>query len=321
MTTLKPMLNEVDIVGRVKEIDLQEGTTKTGKENISGTVTVLVKESVGEEIRNHDIKVRVYSNKFKANGDINGLFSGYKTVKDEYKSIKDTGSEQEADLVHVQGSLELNEYIGQDGAKHSLNRVSAKFFNRIDKEQAKKLRGPKAIVKIEGVLTGVKPVLDSEGLPEDSRTIELMNVDFFGELRDDSKPIVVLDAYVPEEIAETFEDLYEKEETGKFTLKINNYAEEAEPQDVEEISGFGDVEELKKVKRNFVNNLELIGGTQPYQEPKAQSEEQVKEIKQWRKKALSSLEEGYVPEEKKKKEENAFGAVPVDEDSIEDLDF
>ena len=92
-TTLKALKNTVDVIGRVKEVNLELGITR--------------------------------------DGNINGLYTGYETVMNEYKSISDVGDKKEADLVHVQGSLELNEYISQDGTKRSSNQVSGKFFNRI----------------------------------------------------------------------------------------------------------------------------------------------------------------------------------------------
>lgn len=323
MSELKPLLNEVDVVGRVKEVNLETGTTRDGKENIKGTVTILVKESVEGEVRSHDIRVRVYSNKFKKDGTLNGLYSGYETVMNEYKSIAETGNEQDADLVHVQGSLRLNEFIGQDGQRHSNVNVEAKFFNRIDKDKAKKLKGPKAIAKVESVITGIKDKLDEEGLPSGDKTLSAFNVDFFGKLREGAKPVVPFDAVISEDLADSFESLYDVNDTGKLTLKINNYAEEASEEDVQEVSGFGDTSELAQVKRNFVNNLEVVGGTMPYQEPKAYDEEQIKEAKRLRQKAIESVEEGYVPQEKKSETENVFGKVDISDDSsdIEDLDF
>lgn len=321
MTKLKPLLNEVDIVGRVKEIDLKEGETKKGEENISGTVTISVKEKVDGGIRNHDIKVRVYSNKFKRDGNINGLFTGYKTVMDEYKAIKDVSDKNEADLVHVQGNLELNEFIGKDGAKHSTNRVLAKFFRRIDVDRLKKLKGPKAVVRVEALVSGIIDKVGDDGLPTGDLKLKGMNVDYFGELKDTSEPIVPFEAHVPSRIADVMQNLYDVNDTGKFTLKINNYAQEVDQDELEEVTGFGDTEELRKVKRSFVNNLEVVGGTEPYGEPKALDEEQIKEVKQWRQKALSTLEDGFVPQEKKS--ENAFGDVPLDAQDFDDddLDF
>ena len=328
-TTLKALKNEVNVIGRVKEVNLEEGTTRDGKENIKGNVIVLVEENVNGEVRSHDIRVRVYSNKFKRDGNINGLFSGYETVMNEYKSIADTGDKHEADLVHVQGSLELNEYISQDGTKRSSNQVNAKFFNRITTDDVKKRKGPKATATLEAVVEGIKDSLDSEGLPTGAKELAGFNVDFFGSLRDNSRPIVPFKAVVPESLADAFDGLYDVGDTGKFTLKINNYAEEASAEEVEEeVSGFGNTEELKDVKRNFVNNLEVIGGTEAYNNGREYDEEQILEAKEWRKKALDKLEESYVPSDVPS--DNAFGqgskkeetkATEVSDDDLSDLDF
>ena len=304
-TTLKALKNTVDVIGRVKEVNLELGTTRDGKENIKGNVVVLVEESVNGEARSHDIRVRVYSNKFKRDGNINGLYTGYETVMNEYKSIAEVGNKEDADLVHVQGSLELNEFVGRDGAKHSSVQVNARFFNRITPEDVKKRKGPKAIAKVEAVVENIKDELDTDGLPSGGKKLSAFNVDYFGQLNENSQPIVPFEAVVPEALADAFSDLYDTNDTGKFTLKINNYAEEAQVEDVEEVSGFGNTEELKKVKRNFVNNLEVIGGTESYTEPKAYDEEQIREAKEYRKKALDKLEESYVPTETPSN--NAFG--------------
>ena len=327
-TTLKALKNTVDVIGRVKEVNLELGTTRDGKENIKGNVVVLVEENVNGEARSHDIRVRVYSNKFKRDGNINGLYTGYETVMNEYKSIADVGDKKEADLVHVQGSLELNEYISQDGTKRSSNQVSGKFFNRITIDEVKRGRGPKAVATVEAVVEGIKDELDQDGLPSGNKKLSAFNVDFFGELRENSKPVIPFEAIVPENLADAFDDLYETGDTGKFSLKINNYAEEATEEDVQEVSGFGSTEGLSEVKRNFVNNLEVIGGTEAYQEPRAYNDEQIEEAKQFRQKAIDALESGYVPQETKS--DNAFGQgttteKPVSEEAIDaaidDLDF
>ena len=328
-TTLKALKNTVDVIGRVKEVNLELGTTRDGKENIKGNVVVLVEESVNGEARSHDIRVRVYSNKFKRDGNINGLYTGYETVMNEYKSIADVGDKKEADLVHVQGSLELNEYISQDGTKRSSNQVSGKFFNRITTDDVKKRRGPKAVATIEAVVEGIKDELDQDGLPSGNKKLSAFNVDFFGELRENSKPVIPFEAIVPENLADAFDDLYDTGDTGKFSLKINNYAEEATEEDVQEVSGFGSTEGLSEVKRNFVNNLEVIGGTEAYQEPRAYNDEQIEEAKQFRQKAIDALEGSYVPTETPSN--NAFGQgskteevkeVKADDESdLSDLDF
>ncbi len=335
-STLKVLKNEAEVVGRVKSVDLELGKSRQGKENIKGRVVVLVEENVDGELRSHDIAIRVYSNKFNRKGEVSGLYKGYETVMNEYKSIADTGNKKEADLVHVQGSLDLNEFIGQDGQKRSNNNVVAKFFNRLDsKDDVKRLKGPKAKVVIEGVIENIKDVVGEDGLPTDDKKLQFFNVDFFGELNENSQPIIPVEVIVPSDIADKFDELYDVGDTGKFTLKINNYAEDADESEVaEEIDGFGDTEDLAEVKKNFVNNLEVVGGSLPYDNGREYDEEQIKEAKQWRAKAISKLEEGYVPndtpnafgegsktDEKKTESKPKETEEDLSPDELDDLDF
>lgn len=321
---LKALKNEVVIIGRLKQVNLEEDTDRNGNERIKGDVIVQVKEKDKE----HDIKLDVYSRKYKNDGNINGLYEGYKKVQDEYIPVQNVEDPKEADLVKIQGELGLREYVSQDGKHITFNNLRAKFFNRVDKDQVIRERGPKAIANVEVVIEGFKDIIDEEGLPTGGKKVNMFNVDFFGTLNDRSKPIIPIECVLEEDLADTFENLYDKHDTGKLTLKINNYAEEVDDEEVEkEISGFGVTEELEeKVSKRFVNNLQIIGGSEPYQNGREYDEEMIKEAKKWRKKALDQLESGYVPQEK-----NAFGEgsqpkkeepkkEEVSEDSIPDFD-
>lgn len=301
-TTLKALKQEVNVIGRVHTIDLTEDEDKNGNERIRGYVSVLVKEKIGNDVREHVIRLNVYSRKFTNAGKESGLYKGYKTVLDEYKSIAETGNEKEADLVHVTGSITLNEYISDNGKHEKSNRISARFFNRITPENAKKLKGPKATAVIEMVVDKFKDELDSEGLPTGNVIVKGYTVDFFGDLRENSKPIIPIEAWVKEGMADKLKELYEEGSTGKLTLKINNYAKEPSEDDVSEIQddmgSFGEAEDISDVAVDFVNNLEIIGGRAPYDNGKAYTEEQQKEAKEWREKAIQSLEESYIPDDK-----------------------
>src|SRR5699024_1277857 len=97
-------------------------------------------------------------------------------------------------------------------------------------------------------------------------------------------------------------------------------AEEASAEEVEEeVSGFGNTEELKDVKRNFVNNLEVIGGTEAYNNGREYDESQIEEAKEWRQKALDKLEESYVPSDVPS--DNAFGQGSKKEKSVSEEDI
>ena len=298
MAQLTKLKNEVEIFGRVKDINLEETTNRKGVDCIKGSVTVLVRESK-EKV--HDIKVDVYSNKFKANGDENGLYKGYLKVKDTYASIKETGSEKEATFVRVTGEIGHREFITEQGKHVKYNNVRARFFNHIEPENIKSevgKKGPRAVAVVETVIQTIKDKLDADGLPSGDLVVNGFTVDFFGnEPNPNFSPVTPLfDMVVKEGIADAFQGMYEEKDTAKLTLKINNYAEDAEEDDEEEVeTGFGEQEDFGSVKKTFVNNVEIIGGAPAMVNGKEYDEEQIALVDKIRKEELASLEDGYVP--------------------------
>lgn len=241
-SVLREGQNSVEIVGKVKRINLEEKTsTRTGKDYISGTVVVEVRE----DNRVSNLNVRVFSNKLKNNGEINGLYKGYKTVKDEF---------QVGDLIKVNGSLRLEEFYNQQGTLTSFNSVSATFFNRLKEEERQK-----AIATLEVVVENFTPESDSEGLPTGRMLIDAFNVGYNGRI------IPLQNLVISEELYKPFKTMYFPGNTGRITLKINNYAE-LEKTEVEEVqTGFGSSERAEEnVITNYVSELEIIGGDLPY---------------------------------------------------------
>ena len=315
----------------MKDINLEETTNRKGAECIKGSVTVLVRESK-EKV--HDIKVDVYSNKFKANGDENGLYKGYLKVKDTYASIKETGSEKDATFVRVTGEIGHREFITEQGKHVKYNNVRAKFFNHIEPENIKSevgKKGPRAVAVVETVIQTIKDKLDADGLPSGDLVVNGFTVDFFGnEPNPNFSPVTPLfDMVVKEGIADAFQGTYEEKDTAKLTLKINNYAEDTEEDDEEEVeTGFGEQEDFGSVKKTFVNNVEIIGGAPAMVNGKEYDDEQIALVDKIRKEELASLEDGYVPSttseanvgfgtsETTKKE-----SLSDDDMDVEDVDF
>lgn len=299
MTQLTKLKNEVEIFGRVKDINLEEKPNRKGVDCIKGSVTILVRESK-EKV--HDITVDVYSNKFKKDGTENGLFKGYKTVKDTFVSIKESGSEKEATFVKVSGELKHREFITEQGKHVKYNNVKAKFFNHIEPENIKSevgKKGPRAVAVVETVIQSIKDKLDTDGLPSGDLVVSGFNVDFFGkEPNPNYSPVTpMFDMVVKEGIADAFQDMYEEKDTAKLTLKINNYAEDADEEDEEPEmeTGFGEQEDIGPTKKNFVNNVEIIGGAPAMVNGKEYDDEQIALVDEIRKEELASLEDGYVP--------------------------
>ena len=110
--------------------------------------------------------------------------------------------------------------------------------------------------------------------------------------------------------------------TGKFTIKVNNYAveEEIEEDIQEEITGFGNTDELENDKNvtRFESNYEITGGTEPYMDDKAYDDEALEELNKWKELAKKNLEEGYVPQDK---QTNAFEKKEEVDNTISDDDI
>lgn len=303
---LVALKNEVTVIGRLKEMNLEAKENKKGVECIMGEVVILVEEKLKDgTVRPHDIRARFYSNKFNKKGEISGLYTRYKKLIDNGVPMTAVETKQEASLVSLQGSLGLREYIPENGTIQRFNNVEGKFIEIISKEDVVKRKGPRAVAVVEGYVKSIKEEVDSEGLPTERLELNLHNVDFFGDNPNPDYDVVIpIKAIVPEHLTGAFEGLYDVNETGKFTLKINNYAVEAEEEEIEqEVAGFGQTDELKeRVSVTYENSLEVVGGTEPYNNGREYDEEQIEQAEQFRKIALERLEEGYSPTS-----DNAFG--------------
>lgn len=241
---LRESINNVEIIGTLKKIDsIEEKVSKKGKEFISGKVTVEVID--GNRINN--IQVRFFSNKLKQNGEINGIYKGYKTVQEEYKV---------GDKVRITGDLRLEEYYTQSGSLTSFNSVNALFFNRVEDDAEFR---QKAIATLDMVIEGIQPKMDAEGFPTEFHDVQAFTVGY------NSRVIPLQNLVINEQLAEQFSGMYYPGTTGKITLKINNYAEvEDVVESQEPVAGFGSAERVEQTVSNFTSDLEIIGGDLPY---------------------------------------------------------
>ena len=241
---LREAQNSLEVIGHVKKINLEEKTSKAGKDFIVGDVQIEVKEDNKINV----IKAKVFSNKFKKNGEISGLYKGYKTVQEEYNV---------GDKVRVSGDLRLEEYYTQNGSLTSFNSVNATFFNRVKEDDDAR---EKAIATVEMVVESIEHKMDAEGLPTEFMEVEAFTVGYNGRI------IPMRNLIIEEKLGEQFKTMYYPGTTGRITLKINNYAE-VETEEVEDAptTGFGSTERVESnIVTNYVNNLEIIGGDLPF---------------------------------------------------------
>lgn len=246
---LRELRNNVSIIGTLKTIKLEEKQTKKGKDAIMGHLVVEVID--GDKVNN--IRINVFANKFKANGEISKLYKSDKTVMDEFKSIDVVGREQ-ADFISVTGNLDGNDYPDANGVLRSSTQVRGVFFNREEKGSAT----PHAWATVETVVNGMTDIENEDG-PTGEKSVEAYTVGY------NATPIELQNVTIGADIAEAFSSMYFPGTTGLITYKINNYTEIKNEAPTEaETQGFGSTARVEdSAVGNYVSSLEIIGGEQP----------------------------------------------------------
>lgn len=260
---LRILSNTVEVVGTLKSKDLEVKVARTsGKKYMSGRITVVSK--VDDKINEQQIRVFIMES--------SKLFKGIETVKNEYKSIEEVG-EEEADRIRVTGELDFNQYYNREGKLVEFNEIRGVFFNRLDVMDESEDR---AIATIDTVVEGIIDKMDQDGLPTGEKEIKGFSVGWGNNV------IQLRDVIIKEELAEGMENLYQPGSTGQLTYKINNYAEVEEQEQEEKVSanhGFGSQEVVGGlVAKNFVNNIEVIGGQVPYLGSIEYTQEEIEQV-------------------------------------------
>lgn len=272
---LRELQNTVEIIGTLKTKDLQIKVSKKGNQYVSGKLVVITK--VDNKINEQNIKVMVMGT--------SKLFKGVETVMNEYKSIDENGT---GERIKITGSLELNEYYNSKGELVQFNQVKGVFFNRLDETND---QPDKAIATIETVVTGFEEKLDKDRLPTGSYNIKGFTVAWGNDV------VELKNTIVSSDLAQSFMNLYQAGSTGQLTFKLNNYVEVEENAvevPVTVSHGFGSTETAEggsNVIRNFVNNIEVIGGGMPFFGTKEYTPEEIQKAQQVRALKLQTMQE------------------------------
>lgn len=286
MEEFKQTANEIEIIGLIKSINLEKDNSLDA---IKGYIVV---EVVEEDVVNN-IRVELFSKQFKKDGSENSLYKGYVTINDEYKSIDNDGREN-ADYVRVTGRINGNMYASrQDGSLHESVRVQGTFVNRIDKEKEQQ-----ALAQMDLLIKGMTDIADSEGIPTGDKRVEAYFVEY------GNKVSKMTDLEVHGELADQFDQLFASGDTAQITMKIQNYASNVEA--TPEISGGFGVQKNLSAGSNFTRNFVIVGGSMPYQEPLAFSEDQINDLMELytkRKETVSELNNGGIS----KQQTSGFG--------------
>lgn len=167
--------NEVTVIGTVvennleiKQFDEYKDGVATGSKYNAITGDLVVRSGENE---NHTI--RFFSKELRNDGKPNGQYAGLVTVKDTVVSIADTEKNKELTptRVRVTGSMELNEYVGQDLQLRSFSSIQGRFVNRLEADDQSE---NKAEFDVEGLVGKVIDEFDRDGVETGRKKVTLL---------------------------------------------------------------------------------------------------------------------------------------------------
>lgn len=272
---LKEMRNDIEVVGRLKSHTLKEVVTAKGNEAVMGRVVIEVID--GDNINN--IQLSSYAGKINRKGEVSKLFKSLLTVATEYKTI-DVDGYDEADMVSVTGNITINDYK-RDDVLVTTNQNRSLFFNRLTDKNVEQ----HAIAKVDVVVENFIDELDAEGIPTGNFKVKGMTAGYGSKIIPLKNMIIKEKTSKGADLAQTFKDLYIDGSTGTLTLKLNNHPDKTSKDEFATLEqvGFGEEVELEsELYGNFINNIEIIGGTLPFSSEFEVSAEDILEMKKLR---------------------------------------
>lgn len=262
---LKEALNEVNIVGFVKEKNLEIKKDDKGVTYITGTIDI-------QTDKNSSHKVFVYSKELKGNGEPSKVYTGLVTVMNEYvskaqllkeysnkekypnitPSEAESKAETEATKVRVSGKISRMEYY-RNGELISYPQITANFFSRIDEDKYQ----PKAEFDI--VIYYDKIIPEIKGDEETGR------VKVSGYIAQFNGTIIPVEFVTDEDTSEYILNNFETKRTGEIWGDLISTAITK----IEKKNGFG--KDMTKSHTTYVNEMLITGGDDQLDEddPKA----------------------------------------------------
>lgn len=152
--------NECEICGILNELSVKEGTTKDGREYISGVAKIRVDQEIDGEVVENIIPINMFSMKFKANGDANIFYERIKEYPSLFKAAIDVEDIAQASRVTTSGRYTtISENAWVDKSTQQIRacgfRINSNALNN-----AKPTEDDRAKFKVTGVVIKTRPELD-----------------------------------------------------------------------------------------------------------------------------------------------------------------
>jgi hypothetical protein len=171
--------NVVKIEGILSEIDIDHKEfVKNGNtvKAIGGVIKIRVDLATNGDTTTLEIPVHMFASALTNAGQPNPAYESICRIKDEYVSIAASDIDH-ADRVRItKGSINMNEYYGQDGRLISFPRITASFVSKIKREECK----PKAEFNVTFMVGQAGYELDKDGVETDKYKVLGMIPQFGG---------------------------------------------------------------------------------------------------------------------------------------------
>lgn len=262
--TLKEAMNQVTIIGYVKEKNLEIKKTTDGQSYITGTLTI----QTGE---NDSHKVFAYAKEYTKNNEVSKVYTGLKTVMEEYISkanllqanpeMTSEEAELKATKVKVSGKLGRQEYY-RNNEFISYPQISSNFFNRINDESE---YTPKAEFNVVMYYDKITSEIKND---EETGRIKVM-----GYIPIYNGTVIPMEFVADGETGEYILDNYETKKTGEIWGDLISTAVTT----VERKSGFG--KEQVSTHTTYVNEMRITGGDEYQYDEDSPKSYKVEDIK------------------------------------------
>lgn len=143
--------NNVNIVGTLSELEVKEGTGRSGKDYVMVNAKIRVDQEINGEVVESEIPVQTLTMRLKKDGTENPMYARAVAYKEQFTSLAAAEDPNDASRLSITGSLEENSYYGQDGTLREGFKIRANFFNK-----AKKDEPDKATFAVTGVIGSIR---------------------------------------------------------------------------------------------------------------------------------------------------------------------
>ena len=258
---LKQAEAQIEVTGMISEMDLKV-VQEENNEAIVGRIKILTDET-------NTVSVDVNSKKFTRDGNESKTYPGWVTRMKEYKSIADEGKE-EATIVRITkkgGSLRPSKYINKETLKEVQGiRYAANFMNKVDREYDENgnLENEfKAEFHVEGYIQSIIDEFNNQG-EETGRKILNLQVPTYNSI----EPLKVI---IPEDMVSDVESIWSMGDT---VMVDGNIVSRSIVHEKVIKRAIG--KDIVETSYDYVNELIMTGGTEPYEEAMAYSEESIR---------------------------------------------